>query len=452
MLEIGLLRLYSYYPGGTHQVSSHTVAGRIANFNVCFRSDCLSSHAGLVLVKDFVDRLGVASLINAEVQVKQRRRGYSEAEAVLGLVYNLLAGGDCLSDLNVLRGDPGTRHLLGVEQVIAPTTAGEHLRKFRIGDIHDLHRTNRLLQERVRAEQDTRVCTIDADSSMYEQASSGKEGSCTAYNGEIGDHPLFAFWDETGELLYSQLRRGSAYTAAKAESFLDEVEKRVPRGARKKLRADSGFYSRGVVNWCERHATVFGITADQTQPLLKKIEELKEAAWEDLERYGVAQVAEVCYQPTGWAREYRYVVKREVREKKTGELYFHYHVLVTNDWKRRAAKVLEWPRQHANMENRIKEHKSGLGLEKLPTRKFHANWAYLLIGQLAFNLLQWFKRLILPEEYHALTVKTLRHRLLNLAGKIVRTGRRKYLVLSEEYEYKEVWTSAMEKLAGLSFA
>ena len=141
-----------------------------------------------------------------------------------------------------------------------------------------------------------------------------------------------------------------------------------------------------------------------------------------------------------------------MREKKTGELYFHYHVLVTNDWKRRAAKVLEWPRQHANMENRIKEHKSGLGLEKLPTRKFHANWAYLLIGQLAFNLLQWFKRLILPEEYHALTVKTLRHRLLNLAGKIVRTGRRKYLVLSEEYEYKEVWTSAMEKLAGLSFA
>ena len=45
------------------------------------------------------------------------------------------------------------------------------------------------------------------------------------------------------------------------------------------------------------------------------------------------------------------------------------------------------------MENAIKEHKSGFGLEKLPTQKFHANWAYLLIGQLAFNLLAWFKRL-----------------------------------------------------------
>ena len=43
------------------------------------------------------------------------------------------------------------------------------------------------------------------------------------------------------------------------------------------------------------------------------------------------------------------------------------------------------------MENRIKEHKSGFGLEKLPTQKFHANWAYLLIVQLAFNLVAWFK-------------------------------------------------------------
>ena len=433
-------------------MSTDTVAGRVANFNVCFRSDCLSSHAGLVLVKDFAERLGLSSLVNSEVRVKQRQRGYSEAEAIMGLVYNLVAGGSCLSDLDVLRGDPGTLNLLGVKKVIAPTTAGEHLRKFRMGDIHDLHRTNRLLQERVRAKQPTRVCTIDADSSIYEQASTAKEGSCKAYNGEIGYHPLFAFWDETGELLYSQLRRGSAYTAAKANYVLDEVAKRVPCGAQKRLRADSGFYSKTVVSWCERHATRFGITADQTEPLRQRIEELQEGAWEDLERYAVAQVAELRYQPTGWATAYRYVVKREIREKKTGELYFHYHVLVTNDWKRQKAKVLEWQLQHATMENRIKEHKSGFGLEKLPTGKFHANWAYLLIGQMAFNLVQWFKRLVLPAEYHTMTVKTLRHRLVNLAGKVVRTGRQRYLVLSEEYKYKEVWVSAMEKLAQINFS
>jgi hypothetical protein len=49
------------------------------------------------------------------------------------------------------------------------------------------------------------------------------------------------------------------------------------------------------------------------------------------------------------------VVRREVREKKTGELYFRYHVLVTNDWQRQKAKVLEGHLPHATMENRIKE-------------------------------------------------------------------------------------------------
>src|SRR3712207_8994008 len=65
--------------------------------------------------------------------------------------------------------------------------------------------------------------------------------------------------------------------------------------------ADSGFYSSTVVNWCEGEKAVFGITADQTEPLRKKIEELEEAEWEDLERYGVAQVSELRYQPMGWA-------------------------------------------------------------------------------------------------------------------------------------------------------
>ena len=88
------------------------------------------------------------------------------------------------------------------------------------------------------------------------------------------------------------------------------------------------------------------------------------------------------------------------------------------------------------MENAIKERKSGFGLEKLPTQKFPANWAYLLIGQLAFNLMAWFKRLVLPASYHRTTIKTIRHHLLNLAGKIVHTARRCFLMLSDQYRYQ----------------
>jgi hypothetical protein len=274
----------------------------------------------MLLVKDFADELGVRELLNQELQVKQRQRGYNEADAVLGLVYNTVIGGDCLLDLEVLRGDPGTKKLIDMESIIAPTTAGEHLRKFDIGDIHDLQRVNQLLQQRVRPKQQSEVCTLDIDSSIYEQSSSNKEGSTKAYNGEVGYHPLLAFWDETAELVFSHLRRGSAYTASKAIWFLRETLKRLPQQASKKLRADSGFYSHKIVEFCEDHHIEFAITADQTAPLMEKIEALEEDQWEDLERYGVAQVAEVLYQAVGWQKQYRYVVKRELMANKKGEL------------------------------------------------------------------------------------------------------------------------------------
>ena len=182
---------------------------------------------------------------------------------------------------------------------------------------------------------------------------------------------------------------------------------------------------------------------------MKLVEELPEKSWEDLEKYGVAQVAELRYKPVGWKKSYRYVVKRNLEEKKSGELYFRYHILVTNNETEQKAEVLEWQLQHANMENRIKEHKSGFSLEKLPTRSFHANWAYLLIGQIAFNLVAWFKRMVLPVSYHNSTIKTIRHHILTLAGKIVHSARKFFLIISDNYSYKSVWKFALKRLAAL---
>jgi hypothetical protein len=432
-------------------VNKSKVVGKVGKFNICFRQEHLTSHAGTVLLHDFAQRLGVAQVLDEELHVKVRERGYEEGQAISGLVYNLILGGEHLSDLEVLRGDPGTQELLEAETILAPTTAGEFLRKFDIGDVHDFQRVHQRLQQQVRPHQQATTCTIDLDSSIYEQASSSKEGSTKAYNGEVGYHPLFAFWAEEGELLFSHLRRGNAHTARNVVWFLRETFKRLPQRAVTKLRADSGFYSKTVVQWCEAHGVTFTITADQTEPLLAAITAVPEGGWRPLPGYDLAEVTDLRYQPTGWTHPYRYVVKREMAETKAGDLYWKYHAPVTNEEDQTIGEVVVWHLQHADMENAIKEHKSGFGLEKLPTQKFHANWAYLLIGQLAFNLVAWFKRLVLPPSYHRSTIKTIRHHLLNLAGKIVHTARRCFLMLSAQYRYQGVWRFAIDRLAHLQF-
>ncbi len=252
-------------------------------------------------------------------------------------------------------------------------------------------------------------------------------------------------------MLFSPLRRGSAHTARNGIWCLRETLKRVPDTAGKQLRADSGFYSKAVVEWGEAQGCTFTITADQTAPLLAASAAVPERGWSKLPEDDLAEVTEFSSPPTGWVPPYRYVGKRALAETKAGERYGKYHATVTNDPEWSAREVVVWHLQHANMENASKEHKSGFGLEKLPTQKFHANWAYLLIGQLAFNLVAWFKRLGLPPGYQRPTIKPIRHHLFNLAGKLVHSARQIFLVISDSYRYQTVWQFAMQRLPHLQF-
>lgn len=423
------------------------VIGKAGQFNISFEAVTMSNHAGIILLREFAQRLGVEALLN-QLQIKQRERGYSEADSILSPVWSQILGGDCLSDLNVLRGDPGTKELLGLETIIAPTTAGDFLRKFNIGDITQFRSILGELAARVRPWQMSGTVTLDMDSSIYEQCSTCKEGSRKAYDGRVGYAPLFCFWAEEQELLMTHLMSGNRNPAGKLEWFLAQVLRLVPPGRQLKMRGDSGFYHWKFIERLEANRITYAITADQTPQLLARVEALPERNWKRFGQGSAAQYTEFQYAPDRQS-SHRYVVKRERRKNKKDGEYWHYYVVVTNDLRSSARQVLRWALKRCGVENLIKEHKSGFGLEKLPTNKFHANWAWLLIGQLAFNLVAWFKRLILPERYQTAQIKTIRHHLLNVAGKIVSSARQRFLVLSDESFFQDVWTFALNRLADM---
>lgn len=424
-----------------------TVIGQAANFNICFQSATLSSHAGVVLLKDFSQRLGVPLLLQS-LRVKRRARGYNEAESILGLCWNAILGGDCLLDLNVLRGEAGTQQLLGVSSTIAPTTAGEFLRKFGIGEVTALRSILGAIAARVRPLQQSDVVTMDFDASIYEQCSLRKQGSRKAYNGQIGYAPLFCFWAEEGELLSTHLLGGNQHPATKIVWFFEQTLRILPPGRRLRVRADSAFYCWDFRQALEREQVIYTITADQTEPMRRQLAAIPAQGWGSFGNGTRAEIAEFWYGPDRQP-PHRYIVKRESRRNRQGDSYWHYHVIVTNNLRDSARQVMRWSLKRCAMENLIKEHKSGFGLAKMPTRSYHANWAWLLIGQLAFNLVAWFKRLILPEQYHRATIKTIRHHLLSTAGKIVSSGKQFFLMLSDQSFFQDVWAFALTRLADL---
>jgi hypothetical protein len=88
------------------------VAGRSALVRIVPSTQQLTSHAGLVLVRELAERLGLPESLE-QITVKQRKRGYTPAQAILALCETLVVGGECLDDVALLRADSAQELLRG---------------------------------------------------------------------------------------------------------------------------------------------------------------------------------------------------------------------------------------------------------------------------------------------------------------------------------------------------
>ena len=432
------------------------VTRRSALVQVVPSSQHVTAHAGLVLVRELAEALGLCELFD-EITVKKRRRGYSPAQAILALCETLIAGGECLDDAALLRADTAQAQLRG-HDVPDPTTLGRFLASFNLGHVGQLNRALDELFARVHPLLEREQVTLDLDSTLVEHhgAVGSRQGTRGTYAGKVAWHPLLCFLAESGEWLHGKLRNGHAAPSTGARRFLGECLRRLPEGARRLLRADEGFYGQDFLAELERERITYTVGAPLIASVRARIAAIPEDEWRPSSYREGSQVASVEWQPKSWAKARRFVVRRDPLvqgEQLTLEgSQWHYWALVTNDHERSADELECWHRAKANVENRIREAKLGLGLDNLPCRGFHANWAYLLITLIAYDLLTWLKLLALPEHARSSDAKRLRFRFIAVAATVGRSGRRLVLRLSAGYALLGDFLQAHERLRGLARA
>jgi hypothetical protein len=84
----------------------------------------LTGLAGLVAVDELTERLGMVTELDAGIgPIKQRARGLTGGQLLLGMASAQLAGQDCLAGMDRVRADAGSA-LLRSAPVAASTTAG----------------------------------------------------------------------------------------------------------------------------------------------------------------------------------------------------------------------------------------------------------------------------------------------------------------------------------------
>jgi hypothetical protein len=411
------------------------------------------SDAGVMLLATLAGRLGIEAAAGRLVQLRRDRAGAANAgRKVMAILFAMVLGADCIDDCDVLRAGR-TRRLLG-GWMPAPSTLGTFLRAFTFGHVRQL---DALLGEtlvrawRAGAGPGQGRLVIDVDSFVGEVCGRLKQGAAYGYTKVLGYHPILATRADTREVLHIRLRRGSANTSKGMLRFCDELIARVTRAGAdgaKLLRADSGFWNNKVFARLERADWQYSIGVRMHKAIRAAVEAIEESAWQTIEDYpteGEAQIAE----STHGGR--RLIVRRTRLVGPQAELWpdWRHFAFLTN--RTEDITIVESEhRDHAVVEQVIVELKDQ-ALAHFPSGEFNANGAWTVLGALAHNLLRWTQLIGLPDST-VRAARTLRRRLITIAGRLTRHGRSWTLHLPARWPWHGDYLAALARIRALPAA
>jgi Transposase DDE domain group 1 len=234
--------------------SSHVVLDQV---DIAFDDPRAVANAGLLLPATLAERLGIEQATDQLVDLGDRPGAAQPGRKLLTLVHALVAGGECIDDVELLRCG-STASVLG-HRAMAASTVGTWLRAFTFGHVRQLDKVTGEILSRAWAAgagPDDGPLTVDVDSTICEVHGYHKQGACYGYTHRLGYHPLLATRAASGEVLHARLRKGAANTARGILRFVDELIARLRRaGASGELtfRMDSGFWSAKLVRALRRH-------------------------------------------------------------------------------------------------------------------------------------------------------------------------------------------------------
>ena len=403
--------------------------------------DGIVGHAGALLLVELADRLGFTQALGWRAGRGQTRRHRHRAGGVLrDLVVMLADGGDCLSDLAVLRDQP---ELFG--EVASTATAWRVLEQVAQDERGLAGLRAARAQARARAWQAGAhregLLLLDVDATLV-TAHSDKQGAAGTYKRGFGFYPLLACLDRgdgTGEALAGSLRPGNAgsNTIGDHIEVVDLALAQLPPAARDQpivVRADTAGATHGFTRWLRERGIGFSIGLPATEQVRAAVLTVGADAWQpavdaDATPRAGAEVAELAtLDLSGWPEGSRAICRREDPHP-GAQLSFtdadghRFQVFLTDQPGSDIAALELRHRQHARVEDRIRCGKA-TGLANLPFDLWRRNSIWLELVLAACDLTSWAQALLLDGALARAEPKTLRYRLWHTAARVVRHARR----------------------------
>ena len=427
----------------------------------------VANHVGALLLTEMADWSGITDGFSDALNRGRLRRSAHDPGVILRqLAVTIADGGDCVTDLSVLRGQES---LFG--PVASDVTAWRTVAKRAPARLAELGATRARARKRVwecGGAPEGRL-TVDFDSTLVD-AHSDKEWAAGTYKHGYGFHPLVAYVDVSGqsspEPLAGMLRQGDASPGESKDhlKLLKAVLAQLPERWRDKAcpklaRSDSAGASHGFAKALHQAGFQFSIGLAVQSWVREAIFAVPEWEWtpaldQDGEARDGAEVCELrCLNLSGWPKGTRAICRRE-RAHPGAQLRFwecrgiRHQVFITDQLDPDPAVLEARHRRRAHIEDGIRCAKA-TGLRNFPSTfaGFNQVWLELLLtGQC---LVAWTQRLCLSGEAQICEPKRLRQCLLHVAARVVRTGRRTIIRLQQDWPWSQELARAFTRLRTL---
>ena len=416
------------------------------NFKLGVTEDEITPRAGLSVYSEFLRGFGIKDLIDKHMPLPGSNRGYKAWSYIEPVMLMQYGGGRHIEDLREIAEDKALRKIIGLEGLPSVSAVGDWFRRMGNGSGldcigHVMDETNRKALRTHEASE----YTLWSDPTLIE---SEKADAKMSYMGFKGYRPIVTALRELPVIVHHEFRDGNTMGGTKEAveaAYRIMPAYRTGRPAGKRIRhasLDSEFYVADVINFLTKEGTTFAIAADKDAAVMAAIKGL--VYWRPFKTEdGIdtgREIAETVHTMNGTEKAFRLIVLRWRNPQ--AELFepepYCYHAIASS-LECTAEEVVWEYNGRGQMENVIKELKGGFGMESLPSGDFGANAFWFALGVLTYNTFVLQKELLLPEGYKAKTIGTLRWSLIGIAGKVVRHGRRLWLLLATTWEKLSIY-------------
>ena len=414
----------------------------------------LSSDAGLLLIKEFVSKLGIDKLLGKAFKTNDSAlfRYHTDQENLLQMIYMIIAGYFEDDDSDELTNDPVFKSILEKDALASQPTVSRFFNRMDEDTLNQFLAIGRILRNKIYSIQMPQAVILDLDSTLLD-AYGKQEGRAFNFHYQSkGYHPLVCYDGMTGDLIKIQLRDGTQYSCTGVVDFLqpilDEYLDDYPEICIL-LRGDSGFATPDLYKQCEENGTSYVIRLKENGILREKASHLVDELDEITRNNKVDHAAvygEFTYKAGSWPYERRVVCKVE---KPENQMVYMYTFIVTN-MDSSPEYLIKFYCKRGLMENFIKESKSGFDFASVSSHTRMVNANRLQVHALAYNIFNWFRRLALSANMRKQRIATVRLKLLKIAAKVIHSARYITCKLCSSCPYKNEFNETLSNIGKLN--